>query len=145
MPASPTIGQRFGRLVVTGIERTGARRPTYVLLCDCGSEHRSRGDALNNGDTRSCGCLRLEALDVHRADAARAAVRSRMARRQQELEALLTPPKPRRKWAGATVHTMPDDDEVVAVRKESGFGTGRGLPDLFRLQWPPVGTVGVGA
>lgn len=58
-------GKRFGKLVA--IEKT--KKPdrvkessaTYWLCqCDCGSVKKVRIDHLNNGKTRSCGCLKKD-------------------------------------------------------------------------------------
>jgi hypothetical protein len=62
MPARIDItGQRFGRLVA--IEDSG-RSPWGNILwkcrCDCGHEMVTSEKTLQNGMTRSCGCLRLE-------------------------------------------------------------------------------------
>lgn len=60
-------GQRFGRVVV--IRREGTYRPrrnpyqsqpTYLCLCDCGTEFITSAPNLKFGRTRSCGCLRSE-------------------------------------------------------------------------------------
>jgi len=53
-------GQRFGRLTV--LERTSARRTEarWLCRCDCGKTVVVRGHMLRRGDTRSCGCLRVE-------------------------------------------------------------------------------------
>ena len=52
-------GQRFGRLVVIGLERrdNGA---IWRCRCDCGKEHVVRGTSLRAGSTESCGCLLSE-------------------------------------------------------------------------------------
>lgn len=55
-------GLRFGRLVVLGI----AHIPPYMAthwrcLCDCGNEKNVKHAYLVNGNTQSCGCLRVEA------------------------------------------------------------------------------------
>lgn len=52
-------GRKFGRLFVIGqaensINRRGAR---WLCKCDCGNEIIARGDMLNSGDVKSCGCL----------------------------------------------------------------------------------------
>lgn len=50
-------GQRFGRLTVVKLDRTG--KHTYWLCkCDCGNEKVIRSDCL--GAVRSCGCLKKE-------------------------------------------------------------------------------------
>lgn len=54
-------GQRFGRLVV--IKRVGGNkhgRSMWLCKCDCGTEKIITGNYLINGDTKSCGCLKLE-------------------------------------------------------------------------------------
>lgn len=55
-------GQRFGRLVVLGLEpgSVSAPRRRHLLWrcqCDCGTVTLSRGDALTSGRTKSCKCL----------------------------------------------------------------------------------------
>ena len=55
-------GQRFGRLVV--VRRVGSsldRRATWQCRCDCdGKTITIVGKNLRNGNTKSCGCLKLE-------------------------------------------------------------------------------------
>jgi len=57
-------GQRFGRLVVTGISHKKAISSGTVIywtcLCDCGSATSVRSQLLREGETRSCGCLAKE-------------------------------------------------------------------------------------
>jgi hypothetical protein len=53
--------QRFNRLTV--IERAGAsryRNATWRCRCDCGNEIVADGNNLLRGNTRSCGCLKIE-------------------------------------------------------------------------------------
>lgn len=60
------VGQRFGRLLV--LERTSlgfkpgtnTNRIAYICLCDCGNKTTVRYENLTNGNTSSCGCLRIE-------------------------------------------------------------------------------------
>lgn len=53
---SARVGERFGRLVVTGAEGK-----TRTLICDCGNTvTQTRTSNLTCGITRSCGCLRRE-------------------------------------------------------------------------------------
>lgn len=54
--------QRFDKLLVLGKgESKGLGRTTWNCRCDCGNEKTSRGDALKNGYTKSCGqCKRSE-------------------------------------------------------------------------------------
>jgi hypothetical protein len=55
------VGQRFGRLVVTG--RSGSyghgrsrTRPLWSVACDCGGTAVVMGQNLRAGRTKSCGC-----------------------------------------------------------------------------------------
>lgn len=56
------VGKRFGRLVVVAYAGTDKLRNVRLwrCKCDCGKETIVRTATLNNGDTRSCGCLREE-------------------------------------------------------------------------------------
>jgi len=63
MPFLDLTGQRFGRLTVlsfVGLDRRGKR--LWSSRCDCGGSAVSRAGALRRGVSRSCGCLRREAL-----------------------------------------------------------------------------------
>jgi 5-methylcytosine-specific restriction endonuclease McrA len=65
-----SVGQRFGKLKVIALSekiyenvtKTGYKilRPYWVCLCDCGKECVVVGGSLNSGQTKSCGCFRLE-------------------------------------------------------------------------------------
>lgn len=58
-------GQRFNRLVV--IERDISSSPKHVMWkckCDCGNEAIVQGINLRTGNTKSCGCLKLEYEDL---------------------------------------------------------------------------------
>jgi len=57
------IGERFGKLLVTGEsdERSG-RQIMWDCMCDCGNTTRVRTANLKDGVTRSCGCLHLESV-----------------------------------------------------------------------------------
>lgn len=60
------IGQKFGRLIVirhSGINKQGNYQ--WLCLCDCGNERIVRGGALQNGHTKSCGCLKTERATKH--------------------------------------------------------------------------------
>lgn len=54
-----SIGQQFGRWVVTGITRH-AGRLKYDLLCSCGNVGRSESSHLVKGLSKSCGCYHKE-------------------------------------------------------------------------------------
>lgn len=61
------VGQRFGRLTVVslGDAPTGRRPRRWVCSCDCGTRLEVTTQGLRGG-TKSCGCLRVEALLSHR-------------------------------------------------------------------------------
>lgn len=62
------VGQRFGRLVVTGqapSRRESDRiRTCWMCVCDCGNTTTVTARSLKNGHTQSCGCLRLAAASA---------------------------------------------------------------------------------
>lgn len=49
-------GQTFGRLVALSRMADGK----WLCSCSCGNKHRVKTSKLNNGCTRSCGCLRVD-------------------------------------------------------------------------------------
>ena len=56
-------GQRFGRLVA--LERLNKKRGSSFMWrcqCDCGKVVETSANSLLSGNTRSCGCLRIEAI-----------------------------------------------------------------------------------
>lgn len=74
--AEHLIGKRFGRLTIVRLEaRHRSNRKIFVCRCDCGSECLKRYDHLKSGASKSCGCLRDEAirksLDIQRNGATR--------------------------------------------------------------------------
>lgn len=61
-PADLT-GQKFGMLTV--LERSQQKingKNSWICLCDCGNKTTVPVDKLRNGNTKSCGCLRLKRL-----------------------------------------------------------------------------------
>lgn len=58
-------GQRFGRLLVIGLESRNKHRSHWKCQCDCGNEKIAEMGQLHNGHTKSCGCLRKELNTVH--------------------------------------------------------------------------------
>lgn len=61
--AADLIGQKFGRLLVIG--RIGSdkhHQATWSCKCDCGRITQSTTHYLESGHTKSCGCLRIDAL-----------------------------------------------------------------------------------
>lgn len=53
-------GQRFERLLVTGISHKRGRVTYFKVLCECGAEKSISGQDMKSGRTRSCGCMRRE-------------------------------------------------------------------------------------
>lgn len=68
MAKPPTIfnkGEKFGRLTV--LQRTPRGTKSYYLCqCDCGKLHTAYCSDLKNGNTQSCGCLKVEQLAINR-------------------------------------------------------------------------------
>ncbi len=61
MKVKTLIGLRFGRLTVAGRAGSDARgEAIWSCRCDCGKATEVRGSTLRNGESQSCGCLRLE-------------------------------------------------------------------------------------
>jgi hypothetical protein len=54
-------GRRLGRLVVTAY----VERMRWSCICDCGARVVVHGRHLRGGATKSCGCLRREAITKH--------------------------------------------------------------------------------
>ena len=62
-PYKSLIGKKFGRLTVVSLVESdvGTKIPTkWLCKCDCGNTIKALGYNLNNGNTKSCGCLRKE-------------------------------------------------------------------------------------
>lgn len=62
MKAVDLIGQKYGRLTVLkrAEKKNGNRHARWVCECDCGNVVVVSSDKLRNGDTRSCGCYKIE-------------------------------------------------------------------------------------
>lgn len=61
--AEDITGRRFGRLVAVELtpERLGASRgAVWLCRCDCGAEIKTIAGSLKKGNTKSCGCLKLD-------------------------------------------------------------------------------------
>lgn len=60
-------GQRFGRLLVIGYEKSNIRSYSYMWICRCNCNNiiKTNKDTLKSGDTKSCGCLRKEIVTKH--------------------------------------------------------------------------------
>ena len=58
------FGSKYGRLVSTGIYRSGSSHREYMFLCDCGEVKWVGGVFVVRGSVQSCGCLsRNQAAD----------------------------------------------------------------------------------
>lgn len=53
------IGERYGRLVIIGVDRRQSHK-RYTCLCDCGRTTYQRLDNLRNNTVVSCGCYHKE-------------------------------------------------------------------------------------
>lgn len=60
------VGQKFGRLTVQSLskKRASGGRILWNCLCDCGTKKRVDTSRLNNGNTKSCGCLKRHTTDL---------------------------------------------------------------------------------
>lgn len=56
------IGLRFGKLTVVKKCESKNRRSMWLCKCDCGNEVELSRNHLSTGNTKSCGCLRKEAI-----------------------------------------------------------------------------------
>jgi hypothetical protein len=56
------VGDQYGRLKVIAMAKPGKRGRTCICRCTCGAEVRVTVSHLRAGDTRSCGCLKIEQL-----------------------------------------------------------------------------------
>lgn len=52
------VGKRFGKLTVTGYAGKHAGMHRWNCLCDCGNETTVGQTPLQNGKTKSCGCIK---------------------------------------------------------------------------------------
>lgn len=63
--SSVEIGAVFGRLTVTGRTRKVRGRLHVSCRCKCGNRYVVRVHSLTSGNTRSCGCYKLEKATHH--------------------------------------------------------------------------------
>lgn len=62
MKALALAGLEFGRLtVIHRSDNTKSNQTSWLCLCSCGATVAVVGHALNSGQTRSCGCLQIDA------------------------------------------------------------------------------------
>ena len=58
--ATMVVGERFGRVVVSGPSVRAESQRMWPLRCDCGQTHTATASALRGGRVKSCGCLNRE-------------------------------------------------------------------------------------
>ena len=55
------VGRKFGRLIIIGIGKTNKwGKTTWLCKCECGNKIMVPCGDLRSGNTKSCGCLRIE-------------------------------------------------------------------------------------
>lgn len=62
MSVNNIAGQKFGRLIALRMlpERTKDNRIIWECLCDCGKTVKTTSSDLKKGNTKSCGCFKVE-------------------------------------------------------------------------------------
>lgn len=60
MELNDLTGQRFSRLVVISRAPNHGRRTMWNCRCDCGNEVVVRAENLQSGNSKSCGCLKID-------------------------------------------------------------------------------------
>lgn len=62
-PQKDIRGQRFGRLkAISIVGKTRLGKTLWLCHCECGRVSTPTLNALRSGNTKSCGCRKLEAL-----------------------------------------------------------------------------------
>ena len=62
-PCAVQVGERYGRLVVVRrASNSGRGKVRFLCRCDCDHEVIVLAEALRNGTTKSCGCLRRDLM-----------------------------------------------------------------------------------
>ena len=62
-PCAVQVGERYGRLVVVRrVSNSGRGKVRFLCRCDCDHEVLVLAEALRNGSTKSCGCLRRDLM-----------------------------------------------------------------------------------
>ena len=63
LPRKPIkSGTKFNRFTVIRFTRILNHRSLYLCKCECGKEKEMIGKTLQDGNTKSCGCLRNERI-----------------------------------------------------------------------------------
>jgi hypothetical protein len=58
-------GQRFTRLIAISLAGITKGRTRWNVRCDCGTNFVARQDMLKSGNTKSCGCLKIDKATKH--------------------------------------------------------------------------------
>ena len=53
-------GMKFGRLTVVELHSIAGSKSKWICQCECGGKSTPTGSALKSGNSKSCGCLKLE-------------------------------------------------------------------------------------
>lgn len=59
------IGMTFGRLTVVSLGDTRGKERLWSCRCSCGNVTQVSGTRLRSGGSKSCGCLRKDAMSTH--------------------------------------------------------------------------------
>jgi hypothetical protein len=65
-PIKDLTGRRFGRWTVQSRADRGRHGTRYNCICDCGTTRVCNGSHLVSGQSRSCGCIRMDRIDRRR-------------------------------------------------------------------------------
>ena len=64
LPGRSLLGKTFGKLTVIREGKSSQKARLWVCRCSCGKELAVASRLLNSGNTRSCGCLRMDHSNV---------------------------------------------------------------------------------
>lgn len=65
MDINSLVGKRFNKLTVIAPAPSRNQQRYWICQCDCGNEIIVRTGDLNNGHTKSCGCLKRQAYHLN--------------------------------------------------------------------------------
>lgn len=135
--AEDLTGHTYNRLTVVRlayVADNGARHWLCVCSCPAKTERVVEGASVKRGKVKSCGCLRREVSKVN-------VLLAHATRRRGSVQRTLMGTKVIH-GVGVTRHRM----DGLSEGGKPGLGPSKyGRPDLFALQWPAPGTVGVEA
>lgn|ERR1035437_620706 len=61
-----TPGQKFGRWTILCRKGNKSKLAAWECLCDCGRTKIVAGARMLNGETKSCGCFRIDQISTHK-------------------------------------------------------------------------------